>query len=159
MPSINCHRSEEMTIPSDLKWMPKVVTKVERVVQEVGFDEEAGDFLAIAATEAVNNAILHGNKEDARKKVRIRFERGADRLTIYVSDKGGGFDPEATEDPTDPRNLSKRSGRGLFILKALMDEVEISCTSKGTTIKMTKYKRAEHRSQGGHICLSRSFHK
>lgn len=135
---------DEVTIPSDMKWMPKVVAEVDRVVGDMGFDEETGDFLAVATTEAVTNAIVHGNRGDARKRVRIRFKRGRERLTVSVADEGGGFDPECLEDPTDPKNVSKRSGRGLFILKSLMDEVDISCTPEGTTITMTKYKKRVH---------------
>ena len=137
------HRSEKFSIPSDLKWMPKVVAEVERVVREVGFDEETGDFLAIATTEAVSNAIIHGNKGDASRKVRINFKRDDKELTISVTDEGGGFDPEDCEDPTEPKNISKGSGRGLYILKTLMDKVNISSTPKGTTITMTKYKKAK----------------
>ena len=125
--------------------MPKVVTEVERVVREMEFDEETGDFLAIATTEAVNNAIIHGNKKDVRKKVHIRFERGKDRLVLSVTDEGGGFNPSTIEDPTDPKNLSKGSGRGLFILRTIMDEIDITTTSEGTTITMTKFKKKKPR--------------
>lgn len=141
MPSKDTHQIDTVAIPSDLKWMPKVVTEVERIVREVGFDEEMGDFVAIATTEAVSNAIVHGNKEDASRKVRIRFEKQPDKLTISVADEGGGFNPEKCEDPTDPVNISKGSGRGLYILKTLMDEVNISSSSKGTIITMTKHKK------------------
>ena len=140
MPSMESLQSEELTIPSNLKWMSKVVTEIEKIVQEMGFDEETGDFLAIAITEAVNNAIIHGNKGDDRKKVHIRFERGKDRLVMSITDEGGGFNPESVEDPTDPKNIAKGSGRGLYILRTLMDEVDVTSTSKGTTITLTKYR-------------------
>jgi serine/threonine-protein kinase RsbW len=139
VPSKESQQAEELTIPSSLKWMPKVVTEIERIVQEMDFDEETGDFLAIAITEAVNNAIIHGNKEDDRKKVHIRFERGKDRLVMSITDEGG-FNPESVEDPTDPKNIAKGSGRGLYILRTLIDEVDITSTSKGTTVTLTKYK-------------------
>lgn len=121
--------------------MPRVVTEIEKIVREMGFDEETGDFLAIATTEAVNNAILHGNKGDARKKVHIRFEKRDDRLVMKITDEGGGFDQETIEDPTDPKNVSKGSGRGIYILKTLMDEVDIKSTSQGTTVTLTKYRQ------------------
>lgn len=142
-PSHKSHTSDTLTIPSDLKWMPKVVAEVERVVEEAGFDEESGDFLAIATTEGVNNAILHGNNEDASKKVHIRFEQDADKLTISISDEGGGFNPDNCKDPTNPENISKRSGRGIYILKKLMDKVNVSSTSCGTTLTLVKYKKSK----------------
>jgi serine/threonine-protein kinase RsbW len=139
------HTPKTLTIPSDLKWMPRVVAEVERVVKEVGFDEESGDFLAIATTEAVNNAIVHGNRQDISKKVRIRFEKNPEKLTISISDEGAGFDPENCEDPTNPENISKGSGRGIFIVRQLMDEVNISTTSHGTTVVLVKYvERKKH---------------
>ncbi|UCE20032.1 MAG: ATP-binding protein [Gemmatimonadota bacterium] len=140
MPSKEDDRNKELTIPSSLKWMPRVVTEIEKVVRDMGFDEETGDFLAIAVTEAVNNAIIHGNKGDARKKVHIRFEPRKDRIVMRITDEGGGFNPEKVEDPTDPKNISKGSGRGLYILRTLMDKVDISSTSSGTTITLTKFK-------------------
>lgn len=129
--------------------MPSVVAEVESVVREVGFDEETGDFLAIAATEAVSNAIIHGNKQDVSKKVHVSFKLDDDELTISVADEGGGFNPEDCDDPTDPKNISKGSGRGLFILKTLMDKVDILSAPKGTTVTMTKFKRKKRKTTRG----------
>jgi serine/threonine-protein kinase RsbW len=143
----NTQQTEHLTIPSDLKWMPKVVTEIERVARQVGFDEEQGDFIAIATTEAVSNAIIHGNKGDTAKKVHIDFISYPDRLTISVTDEGNGFNPGACEDPTHPHNIPKKSGRGLYIIKTLLDEIDISCSGNGTTIRMTKFKKGI--SQGG----------
>jgi len=137
--SNNC-KSDTLTIPSDLKWMPKVVGEVERVVEEAGFDGQSSDFLAISVTEVVNNAILHGNKQDAEKKVIITFDQTPEQLAISITDEGAGFNPEECKDPTDPENISKRSGRGIYILKKLMDEVKISSSPKGTTFVLVKYK-------------------
>ena len=105
-------KTESVTIPSDLKWMPKVVGEVERVVEEAGFDEQSSDFLAIAVTEGVNNAILHGNKQDSTKKVTIQFDQTPKQLAISITDEGTGFNPKECRNPTDPENISKRSGRG-----------------------------------------------
>jgi serine/threonine-protein kinase RsbW len=141
VPVSDIHKTEHLTIPSDLKWMPKVVAEVERVVREVGFDEEEGDFLAIATTEAVSNAIVHGNRQNASKKVHIGFEKHHDRLIIVVADEGDGFNPQSCEDPTDPKNISRNSGRGIYILKQLMDAVDVASSCQGTTVRLTKYKK------------------
>ena len=135
--------SDTLTIPSNMRSMPEVVAEVERVVEEAGFDEESSDFLAIAVTEGVNNAILHGNRQDVSKKVEIRFIQESDKLTISITDEGGGFNPDNCKDPTNPENISKNSGRGIYILKKLMDEVNISNTSRGTTLTLVKYKKSK----------------
>ncbi len=150
MPVTDSQQTEHLTIPSDLKWMPKVVAEVERVVREVGFDDEEGDFLAIATTEAVSNAIVHGNRRNASKKVHIEFEKHDDRLIIVVADEGDGFNPQECEDPTDPKNISRRSGRGMYILKQLMDAVDVQSSRQGTTIRLTKYRKRVIQGEKGH---------
>jgi serine/threonine-protein kinase RsbW len=77
----------------------------------------------IAITEAVNNAINHGNKEDPSKKVTISYKKTDKKLSFTVEDEGDGFDYENIPDPTDPENLHKLNGRGIFLMKNLVDEI------------------------------------
>jgi serine/threonine-protein kinase RsbW len=89
----------------------------------------------IALTEAVNNAIHHGNRLDPTKTVTFGYEAREDRLLFMVQDQGPGFDHEHLPDPTDPQNLEKPHGRGVFLMKALADEVEFS--DNGSTVTLS----------------------
>lgn len=92
--------------------------------------------ILIAFTEAVNNAINHGNKKDPQKFVNITLEKTPKFLLIQVQDEGNGFVEERLPDPTLPENLLKQSGRGVFLIRKLSDSVEINSDIKGTLIKM-----------------------
>ena len=83
------------------------------------------DDIGLALTEALANAVLHGNREDPDKKVHICAACEApDRFMLAVTDEGTGFDPVATGDPTAPDNLLLNHGRGLLLIRHLMDETE-----------------------------------
>jgi serine/threonine-protein kinase RsbW len=90
----------------------------------------------IAVTEAVNNAIIHGNKLCKDKEVLFNIQADSDKITITVQDEGEGFDPDLVDDCLVPENLMKDGGRGVFIIKELMDEVEFIDTGSGTKIQM-----------------------
>jgi serine/threonine-protein kinase RsbW len=79
--------------------------------------------MLIAVTEAVNNAIHHGNQDDPEKFVRIGFESDENMLTFSIRDEGPGFDYTNLPDPTDPANLDKISGRGVFLMTQLSDSI------------------------------------
>ena len=82
--------------------------------------------ILIALTEAVNNAIHHGNALDPDKQVMLGYSIEGDRITFIVNDEGPGFDYEHLPDPTDPENIEKPHGRGVFLMRALSDNVEFS---------------------------------
>ena len=90
--------------------------------------------ILIALTEAVNNAIHHGNRLDPSKQVVLGYEVKGDKLVFVVSDEGPGFDFEHLPDPTDPENIEKPHGRGVFLMRALADSVEFS--DNGATVAM-----------------------
>lgn len=123
-----------LTLPSD----PQNVAKVEPFVQDVAtrynLDSNMQGNILISLTEAVTNAILHGNNADFRKKVSISMLRQEDSLSFSVSDEGQGFDPGAVPDPTCPEFLERCGGRGLFLMQHLSDE----CRFKrgGSTVEM-----------------------
>jgi len=131
-----------MVIPSTLDEIESVEKLAEKAALKMNFNEDEKDSLAIAVTEAVNNAIIHGNKEDASKRVSIEFAFGGDTLTVTIEDEGGGFDPENIRDPLAPENLLKENGRGIFILSSLMDDVKYDFRRTGTRLIMTKMKRS-----------------
>ena len=131
----------EITIPSSLEQIEKVEEFAEKAADRMKFSEEEKDSLAIAVTEAVNNAILHGNKQDKRKKVHIKFTFQEKKLTIRIRDEGKGFNPDQVSDPLAPENLLKESGRGIFILTSLMDDVRFEFDKKGTSIILSKERK------------------
>lgn len=128
-----------LVIPSKPEMTMKVDLIVDELIPKFGFDDNAKDDIAVAVNEVVKNAILHGNKCDVRKKVEIAFTRESSRIVIQVRDYGNGFDPDAVPDPLDPANLLKENGRGLLILRVLMDEVSFHNTGHGTEVTLVKY--------------------
>jgi serine/threonine-protein kinase RsbW len=90
--------------------------------------------ILIALTEAVNNAIHHGNRLDPSKQVSMGYEVKGDKIIFVVSDQGPGFDFEHLPDPTEPENIEKPHGRGVFLMRALADSVEFS--DHGATVAM-----------------------
>ena len=93
----------------------------------------------MAIREAVTNAVLHGNKQDEAKQVRIGVRSSPAEIEISVHDEGAGFNPNEIPDPTDPANIMKTSGRGIFFMRNFVDEVEwLNPPGGGTTVKMTK---------------------
>ena len=92
----------------------------------------------VALTEALSNAILRGNQDDPRKHVFVRVHVDVHVLTIEVGDQGRGFDiEECTLDPTTPERLLREDGRGLFLMRQLMDNVERYADSAGNVVRLT----------------------
>lgn len=91
--------------------------------------------ILIALTEAVNNAIHHGNALDPAKQVVLGYAIEGNKVTFIVNDEGPGFDHEHLPDPTDPQNIEKPHGRGVFLMRALSDAVEFS--DNGSTVAIS----------------------
>ncbi len=109
--------------------------------QHLGFDEDDLHKIGISLRECMVNAVVHGNRYNARKKVHLNVTRTPDYLTVVVGDEGDGFDPEAVPDPLAGENLLRGSGRGVMLMQAFMDEFQISRREpQGTEVKMVKYK-------------------
>jgi serine/threonine-protein kinase RsbW len=94
----------------------------------------------IAVSEMIMNAIVHGNKEVPDKKVLITIEHNDKKITVYVTDEGNGFEIEKVPDPTTEENISKISGRGIFIVKSLVDEFSYTHTDQGSTFTLSMFK-------------------
>jgi len=115
----------------------------DHVGREIGLDEDARHWVGVAVRECVINAIKHGNQNDASKRVFVEFTPGAaldlPELTISVRDQGHGFDPDSVADPLAPENLLKSSGRGIFLMRSFMDDVQLTRAPEGgMEIRMTK---------------------
>ena len=132
----------EVDIPSDVRLIEKVVEIVRRECQKMAFAQRQLSFnVPVALTEALSNAILRGNRDDPDKHVRIRAEVDAMRLVVEVIDEGTGFDLDAAAlDPTTPENLGREDGRGLFLMRKLMDRVERLEAPNGSMVRMTLHR-------------------
>ena len=131
----NCY---QMVIESDLSNVQKVEKIVEKIAKYMKFSEEEQDSLAISVTEIVGNAIVHGNKKNKNKKVTVDFDYKDDTITVSIQDEGDGFNEKTIANPLEPENLLKESGRGIFIVRALMDEVDFIRSKKGTIVRLVK---------------------
>ena len=88
----------------------------------------------VGLTEALSNAMLYGNTSDPEKSVRVEVEIKLEEVSVRVTDQGVGFDPTTVPDPTLPANISKSGGRGIFLMKALMDEVQFNDRGNSVTL-------------------------
>jgi len=130
--------TETLIIKSDVNELAKVATITEEICMRFGLIEDEIDDISIAVTEAVNNAIKHGNKEDSTKSIKIVFEIETDRIKIRIKDEGKGFQLEEVKDPRKNENLLRDDGRGILIMKALMDEVKVLSGSEGNVLQLVK---------------------
>jgi serine/threonine-protein kinase RsbW len=94
----------------------------------------------VGVSEAVANAMIYGNARDPDKRVRVEVELGPERVAVVVRDEGLGFDPSVVADPTLPENLEQPGGRGIFLIRELMDEVDYA--GCGNCVRLVLY-RAE----------------
>jgi serine/threonine-protein kinase RsbW len=90
--------------------------------------------ILISLTEAVNNAVQHGNRNDISKIVCVRSQKLKHTLHCEISDEGRGFDPEKVPDPTSPENIEKPGGRGVFLMRQLSDKVRFK--DNGSTVEL-----------------------
>jgi serine/threonine-protein kinase RsbW len=127
------------TLDSTLETVDSAEQTASRIATDAGFDDDEVMKIAMAVREAAVNAVLHGNAYDPSKKVKLDFEQTSSDLVITIRDQGKGLDLSKIPDPLAPENLLKTSGRGIFLIRSFMDEVEIHPTQTGTEIKLIKH--------------------
>lgn len=119
---------------------PQQITKVEgfllKLNKRLHLNEALFNKLLVAATEAVNNGIIHGNRRDPSKSVTLTCERNHEALTVCVEDEGTGVDPATIPDPLAAENLLRENGRGVFLMRSLMDSIEFLKTAGGSAVVM-----------------------
>ena len=108
------------------------------LARESGFVEEDLDRIGMSVRECMVNAVVHGNRYNAKKKVLLHLSRTPERLTIRIADQGEGFDPGEVPDPVEGDNLLRHSGRGVFLMKTFMDEMDVRRTDSGTEVTLVK---------------------
>ncbi len=110
-----------------------------KMASKLGFEDDDINRISMAVREATVNAVLHGNAYDPAKKMTVGLENTGAALVITVADEGQGLDLASVPDPLAPENLLKQSGRGIFLIRAFMDEVRIRDLGPGTEITMIKH--------------------
>ncbi len=129
-----------LELPSVLGSVDTVEQTAEGFAQRAGFDEDEVSQITLVCREAAVNAVVHGNKYSVEKRVLASFDLTPKTLTIRIADEGSGFDPEKLADPLAAENLLRTSGRGVFLMRAIMDEVHFRQLSPGTEITLTKHR-------------------
>ncbi len=114
----------KLELSSEIHSIRCLESVIQRIFSEHNIPEDFFGSVLVALTEAANNAILHGNRCDPRKKVAIQYHCDGTMLCFEVTDEGKGFDPDSLPDPTDPENLEKPNGRGVFLMRQLADSME-----------------------------------
>ena len=130
---------DRLVIESDSAHLPKVEAFIASLCSKAGLNEDKSDNMAIAITEMVNNAILHGNKQDSSKMVTVEAVYFDDRVQVSIQDEGDGFDLEEVADPLKPENIWKQNGRGIFLVKEFVSKVEFAPSDSGTKVVLTEY--------------------
>ena len=141
--TVNGQHVVRLEFTSTVEMVDFVQVVSDHIGRTLGLDDDAVHWVGVALRESVINAIKHGNRNDASKRVFVEFQSasGEDRaeLTIRVRDEGDGFDPDALADPLEPLNILKPSGRGIFLIRNFMDEVLLQRAPEGgMEIRMVK---------------------
>lgn len=116
----------QLSLASESKSLLILEDWINSLCEAYDIGEELYGNILIAVTEAVNNAIIHGNKNDVIKKTFVSYQSSEKNLVFIVKDCGVGFDFNNVKDPTDPNNIEQPDGRGIFLMRHLADEVEYS---------------------------------
>jgi len=129
-----------LTLGSTLESVDTVEQTAQDVAVRAGFDEDTVPNIAMAVREAAVNAVLHGNAYDPAKQVSASFEMTPGEMTIRICDQGEGVDPDRLPDPLAPENILRGSGRGIFLIRAFMDEVHFRQLHPGTELTLIKHR-------------------
>jgi serine/threonine-protein kinase RsbW len=123
-----------VSVPEEIQRVEEFLQKLNKIMR---LDDGTFYRLLVAGTEAMNNAVLHGNKSDPDKRVCMTCIQKTDVLIIRVQDEGEGFDARKLPNPTAEENLLKESGRGIFLMRSMMDKVLFKKNKQGTLVEMT----------------------
>ncbi len=129
---------ERLVIPSDLSNVSLVESLIDKVCAELNINEDIYGNVLIAVTEAVNNAIIHGNSFNHDKSVVVEVNQDDESFTFRVTDEGAGFDYMNLPDPTAPENIEKENGRGIFLIQNLSDCLDFEENGKVAVITFDK---------------------
>jgi serine/threonine-protein kinase RsbW len=117
----------------------EVEAAAERLATEAGLDEDQRFHVTMAVREAAVNAVLHGNDYDPSRHIAVGLENTGKDLVFTIADEGRGFIPDSVPDPLAPENLLRGTGRGIFLIRSLMDEVHFRQLNPGTELTLVKH--------------------
>ena len=126
--------NKTVTISSKTENLVVVEKLIDDLCEKFKISEDFYGNILVALTEAVNNAIQHGNQNNPSKHITISFQTTPDHISFTIKDEGPGFDYATLPDPTTPENIEKLSGRGVFLMKNLADSVDFE--DNGSTVKL-----------------------
>jgi serine/threonine-protein kinase RsbW len=130
---------QTLALASTMESVSQVEAAAEKLASEAGLDEDQCFHVAMAVREAAVNAVLHGNEYDPDKQIAASFENTGQSLVITIGDQGQGLDPENLPDPLAPENLMRGTGRGIFLIRSFMDEVNFRQLHPGTELILVKH--------------------
>lgn len=126
------NKEYEKVFASDPEFLPDIENFILDIARENNVDEEKFNSLALSAAEAASNSMIHGNKNNPKKKVLVRVFITNKLMKIIFKDEGKGFEPSSVPDPTTPENILKESGRGIHIMKSYLSALYYNFTPEGT---------------------------
>ena len=126
-------------LSSTMESVGVVEAAAERMAADAGLDEDQRFHVTMAVREATLNAVLHGNEYDPAREIQGSLENTGSEFIFKIADQGRGFDPEHLPDPLAPENLLRGSGRGIFLIRSLMDEVHFRQLHPGTELTLVKH--------------------
>jgi len=129
---------DSLSIPSDFKHVHRVELLIDKICNQLNVKEDYYGNVLIAVTEAVNNAIIHGNNSDPNLNIDLFVSDKETDFCFSVKDKGPGFDHTSIADPTTSKNLEKENGRGIFLMRSLAEEVEFLDNGRNVNIYFSK---------------------
>jgi serine/threonine-protein kinase RsbW len=127
----------KIVIPSISENIRIIESFIDNAKEKFNLNDDIYGNIMIAVTESVNNAIMHGNKNDRTKNVTLSLSLNDNIINFKIKDEGLGFDFQNLPDPTSPENIDKPSGRGIFLMKHLSDEVNFS--KNGSMVELSFY--------------------
>jgi serine/threonine-protein kinase RsbW len=130
----------ERSLDSTLESVDSAEELATKMAERAGLEDEDLMKIGMAVRESMVNAVVHGNRYNANKKVRFSVAHTTDRFTIRIADEGEGFDVESLPDPLAPENLLRTSGRGIFLIRSFMDEFDVRRgDTGGMEVTLVKY--------------------
>jgi len=124
---------------STLESVDVVEADIVKAAADAGFGEDEQHGIGMAVRECMVNAVVHGNRYNKNKHVHVQVTKSAVDFTVRITDQGEGFETDRVPDPLDETNILRHSGRGLFLMGAFMDDVNVQKASpNGTEVTMVK---------------------
>ena len=133
------HGILDQDYPSTLESVDVVEADILKAAVDAGFGEDEQHGIGMAVRECMVNAVVHGNRYNRNKHVHVNVMKSGEDFTIRITDQGEGFETERVPDPLDDTNILRHSGRGLYLMKAFMDDVKVQKASpSGTEVTLSK---------------------